>query len=141
MPGPSLTEGYPATNPALRVLEFDASTYELLDMHTYTADLHAANTAPRGDPLRWGLEYSFRDQFNMSDLSAASFEALAARLAADGSAAWHEYKGRGSGALACQRYRDSTAPFAAISPGCPACPDGSACKRDWIELLNGTNLG
>jgi len=31
LPGPSLTQGFPATNPALRLLEFDAATYVLLD--------------------------------------------------------------------------------------------------------------
>ena len=27
LPGPSLTEGFPATNPSLRLLEFDSSTF------------------------------------------------------------------------------------------------------------------
>ena len=50
LPGPSLTEGFPATNPSLRLLEFDSESFELLDAHTYTADLHAANqkAAARG---------------------------------------------------------------------------------------------
>jgi hypothetical protein len=45
IPGPSLTEGYPATNPSLRLLEFDPDTFELVDMKTYYGDLHAANGA------------------------------------------------------------------------------------------------
>ena len=43
IPGPSLTEGWPATNPSVRLLEFDAETFELVDIHTYAADLHSAN--------------------------------------------------------------------------------------------------
>ena len=80
LPGPSLTEGWPATNPSLRLLEFDSKTYELLDAHTYTADLHSANKAGSKD-LDWKLEYAFKKTFGMADMSAASFEALNAKLA------------------------------------------------------------
>lgn len=94
LPGPSLTEGFPATNPSLRLLEFDAESFELLDAHTYTADLHAANrkAAARGGggggdaaDLDWQLEYSFKAQFGLDDMGVGSFEALAHRLASDSS--------------------------------------------------------
>eukprot|EP01048_Picozoa_sp_COSAG05_P009642 COSAG05_NODE_802_length_7223_cov_58.956569_5_plen_120_part_00 len=92
LPGPSLTEGFPATNPSLRLLEFDAASFELLDAHTYTADLHAANrkAASRGGGVRaedldWELEYSFKAQFSLEDMSVGSFEALAQRLASNSS--------------------------------------------------------
>lgn len=35
IPGPSLTEGYPATNPSIRLLEFDRATHRLVDVYTY----------------------------------------------------------------------------------------------------------
>ena len=35
IPGPSLTEGFPATNPSVRELIFDSETFELLDMNTW----------------------------------------------------------------------------------------------------------
>ena len=56
------------------------------------ADLHAANkqAAARGGgaaaDLDWHLEYSFKAQFGLSDMSVGSFEALAHRLASNSSA-------------------------------------------------------
>lgn len=136
IPAPSLTEGWPATNPAIRVLEFDETTHELLEMQTYTADLHAGNAK---GALTWSLEYSFREYFGMEDLSPGSFEALATGLAKNSSASWDDYKGRGDGSLFCSRYTSETAEFTPIGP-CSPCPDGSACKSQWIALLNGTDL-
>ena len=54
LPGVSLTEGFPATNPALRLLEFDPETFELHEAYTYYADLHAANADPQTGPV-WDL--------------------------------------------------------------------------------------
>lgn len=86
LPGPSLTEGYPATNPSVRLLQFDATTLELVDMLTYVADLHAANAA--GTELVWKLEYSTKEKFGMADLSPVSFAKAVAVLAADNSTLW-----------------------------------------------------
>jgi len=49
------------------------------------ADLHAANKQAAAD-LDWELEYSFKAQFGLSDMSVGSFEALAHRLASNSSA-------------------------------------------------------
>ena len=136
IPGPSLTEGYPATNPSLRLLEFDSATYELLDMHTYTADLHAANRA--GSHLAWELEYSFKSEFDMPDLSARSFELLAARLAAPaGDSAWEKYRGDGNGCLYVGGYSRAGAPFPPKDPT-EAC-DGT-CRASMVAELNATML-
>jgi hypothetical protein len=99
LPGPSLTEGYPATNPSVRLLEFDAKTFELVDVRTYIADLHAGNTA---GGMKWVLEYTHRDKFGMPDLSPASFAAAVAAFGVNGSATWNAYKGQGDGSLYCK---------------------------------------
>jgi hypothetical protein len=133
LPGPSLTEGWPATNPALRLLEFNAA-FELAAVRTYYADLHEATAA--GAPPAWRLEYDFAQQYGMADLTPASFEQLAARLAQNGSAAWADYRGK-AGGLYCTKYDEAGAPFAPIYP-CKAC--GGACKAGWIRYLNATNV-
>ena len=51
------------------MLEFDPQSYELLDAHTYTADLHAAYR--RGE-LEWSLEYSFREHYDLSDIMSGT---------------------------------------------------------------------
>ena len=51
--GPSVSYAFPAANPTIRLLEFSAADFSLLDMGTYTADLHAANA--KGS-VEWGLE-------------------------------------------------------------------------------------
>ena len=42
---------------------------ELLDAHTYTADLHSANRNNGSGTLDWRLEYSFKDKFGLPDMS------------------------------------------------------------------------
>ena len=134
IPGPSLTEGWPATNPALRLLTFDAESFELLEMKTFYADLHAGNK--KSPPsLDWQLEYDFRKKFGMADLSPASFEALHAKMASEGSALWQTYRGQGDGSLFCTKYDGKSAPFKPTDP-CAVC-DG-ACKSAWLQHLNGT---
>ena len=64
---------------------------ELVDILTYTADLHEAESS---GSLRWSLEYDFRQHFVMNDLSPASFEELHSRLAEPASALWNDYRGK-----------------------------------------------
>jgi hypothetical protein len=143
LPGPSLTEGFPATNPSLRLLEFDARSYALLDAHTYTADLHAAN-ADHGNggaapSLDWELEYSFREAFSVPDMSAAALEALGARLAVGGAGdtVWAKFRGMGDGCYWAGGYTAQTAPFPPKSP--PTTCDG-ACRASFVDELNATAL-
>ena len=135
LPGPSLTEGFPATNPSVRLLEFDPDTFALVDAKTFMADLHAANA--KGGALEWKLEFSFRAFFSMADLSPSSFDALSSKLAVDNSPLWSHYRGKGNGGLYCTSYTSKSAPFAPTNP-CEPC-EGS-CKSAFIALLNGTNL-
>jgi hypothetical protein len=51
--GPSVSYSFPAANPAIRLLEFSHTNLELLDMSTYTVDLHAANAK---GVANWELE-------------------------------------------------------------------------------------
>ena len=136
IPGPALTEGFPARNPAVRLLKFDAVTFELVDMLTYYADIHAANAAGPSATPAWKLEHDFRRRFNMSSLTPRAFERLHAAMATDGSPIWEAYKGRGDGSLYCTSYDGSSAPFA---PHTPCEPCTGECKRSWLQFLNGTS--
>lgn len=130
--GPSLTEGYPATNPTIRRLVFTGS--KLTDIYTYIADLHEAESS---GSLRWVLEYDFRKQFQMSDLSPASFEVLHAQFAQPVNQLWHDYRGRGDGTLFVGRYltRNST-----TSPpkSCNATGGRWSCQAAAVCQLNAT---
>jgi hypothetical protein len=98
MAGPSLTEGYPATFPAIRRLDFDASNnWELYDATTFNADLHDANNNRNVSTLKWQKLYSFRDDFQMSDLSPQSFSQLIERMSIGGSSEWELYRGGSNG--------------------------------------------
>ena len=137
--GPSLTEGFPATNPTMRLLEFDPSTFERRDAHTYSTDLHDANSRPQQQP-RWNLEYSFKEFFNMHDMSVASFEALATRLKAakteTARIAWEVMRGQGNGAMFVGGYSSATAKF---PPSKGPAPCSGTCRTSYIATLNGTN--
>ena len=140
IPGVSLTEGWPAMNPGVRMLEFDDATWELLDMKTYIADLHAANKP--GGSLQWKLEYSFKQQFRMHDLSPQSFAALHETFAQEndsntelGDNLWDQFIGKGGGSLSCKGYSSETAPFKPIDDCLPVSAEG---KQVWIATLNGT---
>jgi hypothetical protein len=137
LPGPSLTEGWPATNPSVRLLEFDAKTFELLDAHTFTADLHAANKGG-GSDMDWRLEYSFKATFGMADMSAASFELLNAKLAGSaGDATWEKYRGQGDGSLWVGGYDGRSAPFAPLDP-VTVC--NGTCRAAFVDQLNATDF-
>jgi len=136
IPGVSLTEGWPAMNPGVRMLEFDDVTWELLDMKTYTADLHTAN---KQGSLDWGLEYSFKEKFGLDDLSPQSFAALHGKFMQEenegGPSLWEEYIGKGAGSLYCKGYTSETASFKPIYDCLPVTAEG---KKVWITTLNGT---
>lgn len=48
-----MSYAFPAANPTIRLMEFSGANLSLLDMSTYTADLHAANAKGSVD---WALE-------------------------------------------------------------------------------------
>ena len=141
LPGPALTEGYPATNPAVRLLEFDATTFDLVEATTYTLDLHAANEES-DSPVQWTRLYSFTKELGMSGaLNGVAFAALARKLNAssgEGAAVYAQMRGQGDGSYFCSGYNETTAPFIPTYP-CKAC-DTAECKARFVgEVLNGTN--
>lgn len=69
----------PGKNPALRVYRYRADA--LVDYTQYYADLAAANAAQQA--LAWRVDYTFRAEYGLPDLSAQSFHALARRVAAN----------------------------------------------------------
>ena len=71
--GPSLTEGWPSENPALRVMEYEPGDggFRFTAAKTYSADLAAANADGK---VSWVLEYDTAEAFGMPDISARSFE-------------------------------------------------------------------
>lgn len=115
--GPSLTEGYPATNPALRRYEASAADFRVLEAVTYSGNITRAN---RDWAFVFGEEYRLAARFGLPDVGAASLEALVARMAVDGSADWAEFY-----ALRFKGY------------AAPECASGS-CKDFVLALTNGT---
>jgi hypothetical protein len=121
----------------VRLLEFSPVSFELLDAHTYTADLHQGNAA---GALDWKLEYSFRAFFGMADMSVPSFEALSAKLLAGGPE-WQQWMGRGNGAYFIKGYDAATAKFEPILGAGLLCHAGdAACRAKVVSFLNATSL-
>lgn len=114
---PSLTEGYPASNPGLRVFSIDDASGAPTDLKTYYGDLAAANDAWA---FVWALEYSARDAYGLADLSVAEWAAAFARWATNGSAQWGAY---------IQRQRK-------LFPGTDPCE--GPCKDSLLAWVNGT---
>jgi len=136
--GPSLTEGYPATYPAVRRLDFDTETWDLYDATTFHTDLHDANSKNMSS-LQWEKLYSFREHFGMPDLSTGSFSALIERMSETNSLEWELYRGGNNGTtpnVYCSGYTNKGAPFAAKNPCTVDCL--GACKTNWIAWLNGS---
>jgi 3',5'-cyclic AMP phosphodiesterase CpdA len=77
---PSLTEGYPPANGAVRLWTVNASSWSLIDGSTFSVDIAAANA--RGS-AEFSLEYSFRAAYGMQDMGPASWEGVTQRMLAD----------------------------------------------------------
>lgn len=136
--GPSMTNGWPAKNAAVRLYQADQERqWALLDGITYASDIHAANKDVAKGP-QWEKLFSFREDLglgpNISDWAA--WGALADRMAAENSSEWAFYRGRPSKTLYCSGYDISTAPFPPDIP-CAADCNGN-CKSSWIAYINGT---
>ena len=121
--GPSMTEGYPPSNPALRRYDVaDVSgQFAVTDFTTYFANLTRANA---NWELEFEVEYVAKAQYQLPDLSANSFEALATRMAVNGSSAWDSFFSNHY-----KSYR---------GPSLPVCNSGT-CKDDLLQMINGTN--
>jgi hypothetical protein len=129
---PSVSFSYPAANPAVRLLEFDATDFALKDMRTYSSDLHAANLAGEAT---WELEYSFAKTFGLMDgISPAAMAALVDRMASEDSHEWHTYRGAENGTFYCRGW---LADAGSADSHCPQNCQGD-CKQSWLRVLNGT---
>ena len=83
--GPSLTEGWPSENPAIRQYIYGGSgapetRYSITESLTYMTDLIEANRVGR---ITWKMEYSMRQLYNMPDLKPASWLAVVNRMVTD----------------------------------------------------------
>ena len=77
---PSVTP-YHGTNPSYRLYTV-AMTGEVLDHQTFIMDIEEANKFPGREP-DWPLLYSARTEYNMEDLSPASWQVVIHRLQTD----------------------------------------------------------
>ena len=77
---PSVTP-YHGTNPSYRLYTV-AMTGEMLDHQTFIMDIEEANKFPGREP-DWPLLYSAREEYNMEDLSPASWQVVIHRLQTD----------------------------------------------------------
>ena len=136
--GPSLTEGYPATYPAIRKLQFTTETWDLYDAITYNADIHTANNNNLTS-LPWKLLYSFRENYKMNDLSMKSFADLHTRMSMNNSKEWEMYRGgndeRTTSNYYCSGYVKEGQLFPAVY-NCNKICEGE-CKTNWIQWLKG----
>lgn len=62
-------------NSNYRMYTAERNTFEVVDQETYIFNLTEANLAP-GQPPRWFKEYSFREEFGITDLSPATLSKL-----------------------------------------------------------------
>ena len=117
---PSLTEGYPASNPGLRAFSVDADTLAPLDVTTFWTNLSLANAnwAPR-----WELEYSARAMYGLRDVAAASWAGLVERMGAPNSTEFAAFR-----RASVKNYNGPDAPG----------PCDDDCKRGVLAALNGT---
>jgi sphingomyelin phosphodiesterase acid-like 3 len=75
---------YFGNNPAFAVFLYDRTSGDILDSATfYASNLEEASGQGSGTEPDWQLEYTYRDTYNVKDLSAASRAELAARLESD----------------------------------------------------------
>ena len=135
-----MSYSYPAANPAIRLLEFSAEDFSLVDMRTYSASLRAANAHGKAD---WELEYSFAEALlgggrgGGDGITPTALAALVQRMASPDSAEWRLYRGAANGTLWCKGWQAGQLKADSLcQQGCQG-----ACKRGWLRVLNGTGIG
>lgn len=120
---PSLTEGYPASNPGIRKFIIDSDTYEIMDMVTYYGNITSANEKLT---FIWEEEYSVKNDYQLPDLSADSFNTLVNQdMKVNNSNSW---------SIFWSSYRKQY-----FGPSYVPC-DGP-CKVGMLGLLNGSTAG
>ena len=76
---PSITS-YSQTNPAYRVYEIDASTYEAVNYKTYYFNLKESNANQENQRPKWKLEYDASQVFNITSLNHRSMDRVLKQL-------------------------------------------------------------
>jgi hypothetical protein len=67
-------------HPSVRLFKFDKTTFELLDMLTFYANLTEANLQNK---MTWRLEYSATQEYQMKDMSPESWQGVLHRMQVD----------------------------------------------------------
>lgn len=123
--GPSLTEGYPPTNPALRRVRLDTDSLDVLDVITSYGNITQAN---EDWAFLWEHEYSFIDTYTSlkNNLSADSFANLVTVMnETDNNVEWDSYY--------TFNYKSYQGPS--------SLPCTGPCKSAEIAFLNGSKEG
>uniref|UniRef100_A0A8C5IQN2 Sphingomyelin phosphodiesterase acid like 3B n=1 Tax=Junco hyemalis TaxID=40217 RepID=A0A8C5IQN2_JUNHY len=78
---PGVSNG--ANNPAIRVVDYDQDTLQVLDMVTYYLNLTRANTMGSAEFPEWEEEYRLTETFQVPDGSAGSMQRVLERISRD----------------------------------------------------------
>ena len=82
-------------NPAFTLIDWDKDFMVPVDIHTYYMNLTEANKNPNATPT-WSVLHSFKDSYNLTDLSPSSMKDMANRLYNDPKLAseyeWNAYR-------------------------------------------------
>lgn len=114
---PSVTEGYPASNPGLRYYTLEGGSLAPLEAHTLWLNLSASNA---GWAPKWQAEYDASAAFGMAGVGAGAWAGALAGWAPAGAPGWAAFVG-----FSQKRYEDT-----------PACE--GACKAAWLGWMNGS---
>ncbi|XP_058823057.1 sphingomyelin phosphodiesterase 1-like [Topomyia yanbarensis] len=74
------TTTFTRLNPNYKIFYVERDNFEILDHETWFYNLTEANQHPDRNPL-WTKEYSFKEQFNLADLSPVSLDGLLQKFA------------------------------------------------------------
>jgi len=69
--------------PSFRIIEVDSETNVPVNFYQYRLDLDKYNQNAAAESLEWDLAYSFLEQYNLADMSFASFDNLAEQIKHD----------------------------------------------------------
>jgi hypothetical protein len=114
---PSLTEGYPPSNPGLRYYTLEEGSLAVSEVHTVWMNLSRANAewAPQ-----WDSEYNATQAYGLGSVGAEAWASALQQWAPSGADGWRSFVG-----FSQKQYEDT-----------PEC-EGS-CKSAWIGWMNGS---
>ena len=113
--GPSLTEGFPSENPALRIMEYSTSSFDFTAAKTYSTDLAVANAEGK---VTWSFEYDVAQAFGLPDLSPIHWQNWVQTEMATNQTAFLDYLGRRRRHFLGPRSAGSGAPCPGLNHTC-----------------------